>query len=282
MICNLSMLMWLKKHYDSFYRWTQPFIAAGVLISSSYLTYDFTKIRHTHPNWERQLDLLQSALPIALLTLAILGLALSVTHLFCRPTIKALLHQLEVTSSKLGIISENVRNLFDGYLYKLSSQKLGFGEAGENNERITIYIHDRTNKFIPFGRYSQNPTYKKAGRAQYPDHEGCIAKGWQNRWHFESSLTDRNYEKSNLEKYNISKPTLDGIKMKSKMYAVMRVDSTAGEQLAVIVVESTDSARFTEDFLKEKLEQECPFIAELITKLGEHIPSLPDAKGKGF
>ncbi|WP_058478883.1 hypothetical protein [Legionella waltersii] len=70
--------------------------------------------------------------------------------------------------------------------------------------------------------------------------------------------------------------------MKSKLYAVLRIDTINGEPLAVLVVESLNSNRFDENQLKNTLKQEERYLSELIAKLRDHIPNLENAKQKGF
>lgn len=276
------MLISIKKYYDSFYCWAAPVLSALVILASAFLTYDFSSLRETYPNWDRQFEILQNSIPFVLFISAGLSLVFSLLYLPCRPTIKNLLKDLDDIKSKNELVGENIKNVFDGYLYQLS-KKLDFGSNQSNCERVTIYIHDRISHFIPFGRFSANPAYRGPGRTQYPDSQGCIAKGWQNGWHFENRLGEnRTYEKNNREKYDINKEILDTIKMKSKLYAVKRIDGENGDQLAVIVVESLTAGRFDEQDLKMKVEQEEGYIAELIAKLKDHIPSLGNARQRGF
>ena len=80
------------------------------------------------------------------------------------------------------------------FIYKFSINKADFS----SEERVTLYIHNGGNLFIPFGRYSPNTKYAKSGRPTYPDNIGCISKGWENGWHFENNFP--NEEDSYLKK----------------------------------------------------------------------------------
>ncbi|KTD83094.1 hypothetical protein Lwal_0002 [Legionella waltersii] len=90
------------------------------------------------------------------------------------------------------------------------------------------------------------------------------------------------YEQNSQTRYAINKKSLKAIKMKSKLYAVLRIDTINGEPLAVLVVESLNSNRFDENQLKNTLKQEERYLSELIAKLRDHIPNLENAKQKGF
>ena len=70
--------------------------------------------------------------------------------------------------------------------------------------------------------------------------------------------------------------------MKSRLYAVKRIDADNGKHLGVIVIESTDSKRYKEDDLKSKIEQQEKYLAELILILKPHIPSLSNAEKREF
>lgn len=273
---------YLKKHYDAFYAVLAPILSAAIIFLSLSRSYDFRELREAYPNWRWLFDFLEAHILTSLLICAGCLVLLSILHIFCRPTIKKLQKDLDDITGKNELIGENVKNVFDGYLFCLS-KKLGFGSQEKNCERVTIYIHDGTNHFIPFGRYSANPSYNGPGRTTYPDKQGCIAKGWENGWHFENNLgKGGQYEKNNQKKYSIDKETLDRIKMKSELYAVQRIDGKNGRKLAVIVVESTTKNRFEKNNLKKKIEEEMEYVADLIVKLEDHIPSLGNAKRRGF
>lgn len=72
------------------------------------------------------------------------------------------------------------------------------------------------------------------------------------------------------------------LKMKSHLFGVKRIDDGNGQQLAVIVVESTRDDRYTAQQLKNILDAEKGVISELITKLRPHIPELSFARSRGF
>lgn len=277
------MHLTIKRYIDTIDKWVTPFLAFLVLLSSVFVSYDFEMIKKMHPHWDRLFDILHAYLPIMFIGFAGLTFVLSLLHLiFCQPTIKTLMKELRDERTKNELIGDNIKNLFDGNLYQLS-KKLNFGERETNCERVTIYIYGEDNHFIPFGRFSANPAYRSPGRAQYSVDQGCISRGWQDGWHFDNDMGDgENYRKNNRTKYNIKKDTSDKIRMKSRLYAVKRIDSDNGNQLAVLVVESLSQDRFNEQELKNKLDQEEGYFAELITKLKSHIPSLDNARQRGL
>ena len=239
------------------------------------MTFDFGSIEKHLPNW---------LLPSVLIISAALNLIGSIYDTVkLQPTINKLTKENESLKTQIELIQEDVKDFFNGYLYRLSL-KLEFGKNNNNNERATIYLHDSVSHFIPFVRFSKNPKFHKQGRTQYLDNEGCIAEGWQHGWHFENNLGKREdtYKRNNLKKYNINNKTIDKMTMKSRLYAVKRIDADNGKHLGVIVIESTDLKRYKEDDLKVKIEQQEKDLAESILILKEHIPSLSNAKKRGF
>ena len=277
----------IKKYYDAVCHWWvaselspwADFVAPALSLVGIVLTVDFQNLWREHPY--------RLIIASCLFVLAIL---VAVLNILCQPTIKALCKENkslklknENLESQNGVIAQAIKNVFEGFLYQLS-QKLEFGSRKTNCERVTIYIHSSKiggskipglsdGHFIPFGRYSANPRYSQLGRPQYPENEGCIAKGWEDTWCFENQLgeDDDAYKRKSYEEYNLSKETLDKIKMKSKLYAVQRIDKEK-EKLAVLVVESLHADRFDEQDIKSKLEQEAGYIVQLIDQFKDHIP----------
>ena len=195
------------------------------------MAFGFSSIEKHLPNW---------LLPSVLIISAVLNLIGSIYDTVkLQPTIKnlnkeidKLTNEVESLKTQNELIVENVKNVFDNYLQNVKdvfdnylqnvkdvfdnylhrlSLKLEFGKNNHNNERATIYLHDSVSHFIPFGRFSANPKYCKKGRTQYPDNEGCIAKGWENSWHFDNNLGkgDDTYKRNNLKKYHIDNKTID-------------------------------------------------------------------------
>lgn len=175
-------------------------------------------------------------------------------------------------------ISENIKELFDGFLYKLATSKADFS----TNERVTLYIYNGDCSFIPFGRYSTNPKYAKTGRTSYPDNQGCIAKGWEETWFFYNDFSDSKseldkYVEENKNNFNMDKSITKKLKMKPTSIAVLRLDINK-QPKAVIVVESTNKNKYTEKQIKTILEEQKDYIIEMIKTLEEYIPKPSNAK----
>ncbi len=195
-------------------------------------------------------------------------------------TINTLSKRLERNNEKLSFIHENIKNLFDGYLYHLAYSRLSF-QTNHESERITLYIHDKQNSFIPFSRISSNPTYKPFGRVKYPDNLGCIAQGWNSGWYFDNNFSD-NWVDSNHSKYEIPKRVLNRMSMQSKLFAVLRIDNQAGKSLGLIVVESTDNNKYEEEVIKHSLEEQKLYLSDMVHKLRNYIPNTNEANAKGI
>ena len=175
-------------------------------------------------------------------------------------------------------LSENIKELFNGFLYKFSTSKLNFSPT----ERVTLYIHDGSETFIPFGRYSSNPAFAKKGRHEYPDSVGCVARGWTDEWHFYQSNScpvkeEEKYLAEQKDMYSLDKGTVRQINMKSSMLCVIRLD-VRNKPIAVIVVESINTNKYTEDEIKTTLLTQQEYLAEMIFSLKQYIPKPSTAK----
>lgn len=266
--------------------WMQVVFPALFGISASFLDYNPDGLKDNHPIRHAILnDWVLPLLPWIIGVSILAHITVLVVQQKAQPKLDNLANALSEATDKSKIISENVSELFDGYLYRLAA-KLGFGSQPTNCERITLYIHDKNGSFIQCGRYSANPDYKGVNRATYPDNEGCIALGWQNDWHFDNNFPCPITNKSEyidycLDHYSIPRNTTRRIKMKSRLYAVSGVKKNE-ESFAVIVVESTSSARFSETELRAKLEEQSDYLGHIICVLRGYIPEPSTAKSVGL
>jgi hypothetical protein len=269
-------------YFNSAYKCLSPFINALILLSSAFLQYNVTTLIRRYPSWAPMINKISDYLPDVVIWTVGINFILSLVDSVCSDTIKKLMVELSEEKQKNKLITSNVKNLFEGYLLQLATHKIGFGKNNKVSDRITLYLHDGSSKFIPFGRYAVNPKFSSPGRTEYPDNEGCISKGWQHGWYFQSNMGNtRNYTRKSEELYNITPYILSKMKMHSKFYAVKRIENN-GKPIALLVVESLEKNRFIENEIKQKLEQEESFIAELIRKLESYIPKPSNAKSRGF
>lgn len=273
---------WLLRHST----WVKVLCPVIMTFSVKFINYDVTSLRDTHPiRFHLLQDWIIPTMPgLLILSTLILAVVLYV-EVREKPKVDALIQDLSDAKQRNSIISERVRDLFDGYLYNLAN-KLGFGTQNSNCERVTLYIHDQGNTFIQCGRYSANPKYRGVNRTSYPDGEGCISKGWQNSWHFDAGFPCPVANKSAyidycLEHYAVPRNTTRKINMKSRMYAVSCIGKN-GTALAVIVVESESSARFNETAIKTILTEQNEFLSHTIEELRDYIPKPSTAKSVGL
>lgn len=273
---------WILRHSI----WMQVALPSLMAISAALLNFDPSSLQDNYPILH--LVLIELFLPYALwifFVSTIFYCLILFIQQKAKPKLHTLMQELSDATDKSRIISENVSELFDGYLYKLAA-KLGFGSQSTNCERITLYVHDKDKSFIQCGRYSANPKYKGVSRATYPDTEGCITKGWENGWHFDSSFPcpeeDRGgYIDYCLSEYAIPRNTTKKIKMKSRLYAISCVKKNE-EPFAVIVVESLRMDRFSEDTLKQALEEQSDYLGHIVCVLRDYIPEPSTAKSVGL
>lgn len=270
----------IKKHIDKSSRWLTPFLNFVIIVFSLLPSYNASSLIQQFPSFIAPLVFLSKYAIVIVAVSAVLNMILSIfDSVFVRDTIKELQGNLLVERKKNEIIANNIKALFDGFLFHLSTGKLEF--AGQES-RATLYIHDGVNKFIPFGRYSTNPQYSRPGRSEYPDDQGVIARGWQKGWYFDSNKSADDYVLYNNREYGMPTGVLRKVKMKSKLFGVKRIENLQGQPIALMLVESTHADQFVEADLKLKLAQEERVIAELITQLKEYIPLPLNAKERGL
>ncbi len=211
---------------------------------------------------------------------AFLLLCITIIEIANKKTIETLENDNEKYRMLSDTISENIKELFNGFLYRFATSKANFSP----NERITLYIHNGEDLFIPFGRYSSNPKYGKPGRDSYPDNQGCIAQGWENKWYFDNSFSDpaasetslKSYIKENKDNYLMDRRTIIKLKMKATLLAVMRLD-VKDTPVAVVVVESISSSKYTEKQIKLFLREQQEYLAEMVVSLESYIPKPSNA-----
>ncbi|MBL4617751.1 MAG: LapA family protein [Robiginitomaculum sp.] len=264
-------------------RFLAPWTSFIALISGALITYDFTSLRIDYPNWPGLFDVLDSkALIIIFLISATLAALLAWVMKRRQKSLNDLQKEIESTRDQIGEIGNNIKFLFDGLLLNLS-KKLNFKQGDQ--ARISIYVHENSDgHFIPCGRYSPNPELRKPGRTLYPDNQGCIAKGWQNGWHFDKDFpeTSSRHKSYCQSQYDIPKNTHDGMKMRSRVYAALRLDDLSGNPLAVMVIESKNSEQFDANQLQTDLESIAVDFSQMISTLRQHIPSPSDATERGL
>ncbi len=84
--------------------------------------------------------------PVVLMVSGFLLLVITVLNSINRKTLKKQSKELEEKNQIITKIASNIKELFDGYLYHFASKKLSF----TSKDRITLYIHNGDNDFIPF------------------------------------------------------------------------------------------------------------------------------------
>ena len=125
---------------------------------------------------------------------------------------------------------------------------------------------------------------EKKGRTFFADHEGCIAKAWEQDWHFDNGFPEVDsanaaYHKS---KYGISKGTFNQLTMTSKLIAVKKVVDKNDRPIALIVVASTKSNVFVEADLKSALTIAATGCATLLMAWKDHLPTPSVAQDEGL
>ncbi len=270
------MKPWWLRFVDWANKWLAPAFGAlagvlGIMWDKDFADFIF-KLDPTHTGLH---TFLASFIPWSAIGFFLASVACSSLRIFTQKSIGELEAALADERDKINIIANNIETVVNGLLLKLA-EKLAF-DRGEPS-RITIYVHNGDNYFISFGRYSPDPLFAKKGRNLLPDDQGCISTAWHADWCYEGDL--RFIE--SRRRYNVQKATHDAQRMRARNFAVKRINGDKNQPLAVVVVESKIPNRFPEAAIKQLLDNEETYFAEIIGSLRDHIPDPADAKRRGF
>lgn len=220
-------------------------------------------------------------------TIFIFGLSL--VEVARKKTLFQLEREIHRLSSQNGMLNQNIRNLVEGYLYRLGEGPLNFGKETENTERITFYLFfEPKGKFVPIGRYSKVYDFSQPGEVMYDASKGCIGQAWKNDWFFCSDFPDPvesrdEYIEKHL-RFGVAKSVVKKLKMKSRLYCGCKIYCKQGrEPLAVIVLESTNPDRFSEHELRKVFEgNESKFLADLAEVTRDHVADPSEIQNMGL
>ena len=182
--------------------------------------------------------------------------------------------KLKDTESKLSILNNNIKELFEGLLMSFANSELNFSNQNGNNERISLYLVKKNfdNNFLhlyPIARYASNPEYRKIIRSQYSINKGCIGKAYSEDWHYDGNVD----ENKCIESYGYTTDEYKDIRMKSKTYASIALKDTRNNIIGILVVESIIQNWMSERTLKSKLSNQAKYYAEICITLKEYIDS---------
>lgn len=146
---------------------------------------------------------------------------------------------------------QDALQIVDFLIRHIGSQHLKFGTERENNERISLYVHDGKG-FFPIARFSQNPEYNKKSRKWYPIDQGIISKAWHNGEYFKQYTqkpgTEEYYEFLERDE-NIPQEVSRQFKMKPWLIYGFRIGDP-DNPVAIFIVESTSKQRYRKTDLK--------------------------------
>ncbi len=279
-------MAWILRFIDQHFRWLNPVLVMLTTVTGAFLTYSIPPdVAKMYPVRTALLANVLGLLPVAFPVLAVVLVLVTWVRSRSEKTLVKLEKDNLELKSQMTVLSENIKNVFEGFLYRFATTKLAFGGEAENTERITLYIYDDAdNRFVSFGRYSANPGYKTAGRPEYPISQGCIAKGWAHGWHFDNQFAQGKAARADrhLADYSIPKKVANALSMPSRLYAAMRIKDAGGRPIAVMVVESTKNDRWDEAQLKTAMQSQDVYLAEMITRLKDYIPKPSSAGSRGL
>lgn len=177
-------------------------------------------------------------------------------------------------------------DICEGHIMWLAMKKLKFKHDG--SDRISLYWADGRGNFVRAARFCQNPKWNSGGRGFYPGNQGCLGKAWETSWCYDAGFPDPNTDwvtyKNRQAMGGVSEADLQGFGMKSRFYFGVRFSDADGRKpRGVIIVESTNPARFTEDELRRVFDDgEQHYISHLTEMYADDVPRLDDARKAGL
>ena len=194
--------------------------------------------------------------------------------------IETLRVRLDASEHERGAHLQDIQSLIAAYLLELARGPLNFRQTGDHDDRISIYRHTSDGHFQCVGRFSFNQKFDKLSDRPYRDDCGVIQKAWENGWHYESydetqSIDTKSY-RDWQSGFGYSDEEINSMRMKSCLYCGSHVlDTKRAKKIAVVIVESTDPQRHTEDSLREALEgNQSRYTSELVETLVSRMTAL--------
>jgi hypothetical protein len=245
----------------------------GVLV-----TYDFNAAAERHRDLAWLYTLADHYVPPLFVASFVVGIVLSAVNVGIRQKTASISAELTAEREKIGLVSENLRVLFNGLLAGASA-KLNPADA---RARMSLYVHDGDGGFTLCGRYSYNPQLRRTGRPSYPDTEGCIGRAWREGWHFRVMPHRRDaYDRLCLGEYQFAQEALDNITMRSKIFTAKRIDGRNGE-VAVVIYESLARDAVNEDQVRGVLDDFSSSYSDLLESFRDYVPTPEIAAERGF
>ncbi|UDK97156.1 hypothetical protein EYB33_12975 [Lysinibacillus sphaericus] len=183
---------------------------------------------------------------------------------------KELTNNISSLENENGMLKSNLESIPEN-MVKIFYKHFNLG----NEDRVTVYRVKDNEFFIPVGRFSDNPSYKKSGRSEYPLDSGFIGKCW----------TDGEFKIQNLPNYNrnqekyieqvkkkcdIDENLLKGLNMKSRSFYCKRLTFNGDEPIAVVVIESFNTS--LPDTTEYNQFLEGPFGKSLVESIKNNLP----------
>lgn len=270
-----SALLRLGRFHDRNYYWMNPLFTVSTAVFGSFATYDYSKWVPSSALGKIAHDILSEYIAfIVVLSGTVLLISLIRRHIE-QKTIDQLetdnielRNKVETLSDRIEEYPQNVHAVLKSILYLIGNE-LQFGAVDKNCERISLHVYNPARQnFKACGVWSPNPKYDCHEQLTCTAHKGFVSKVWEQDWYFDDKFTGNSkiYNNRQANEYGYSKEEINRLIMRSKVYGGLKIfDPAHKEALAVILVESTTNARFSEEQLRGKLSQQSPYISEMIT-----------------
>ncbi|WP_166416951.1 hypothetical protein [Cochlodiniinecator piscidefendens] len=251
--------------------------------SGFVVTFDFSKQRIEYPDLSWLIDIVEQHWVFwVFVACAISAFCVNLFLAVTSPSRLSLQSALNKQKAEIEAITDHVVFCVDGFIWE-QAKRAGVSVTGAS--RISLYVHEPAeSRFFCLVRKSYNTKLEKKGRTFFADDEGCLAKAWEQDWHFDNGFPDDDKANAEYQKseYGISKGTFSQLTMPSKLIAVKKVVDRNDRPIALIVVESTKSNEFDENDLQCALTIAATDCAHLLTVWKDHLPTPSAAQDEGL
>ncbi len=188
--------------------------------------------------------------------------------------------ELEKNKQALRVFKSIVEGILIDTLKRIG-EKLNFPHEIEAISRITLFAIGN-NECYAICRYSKNARLAEINAYKnYELRNGAIAKAYEHGWFFLSGENIPDYAEypddycAVMQKYGYKKEEIEGMAMKSRCYAAIRLPESDGKLVrGVLLAESIKPAKWEEDFIKKILQRPVKdlynYLRRLDVSLKEH------------
>lgn len=259
--------------------WPRAPLEMVLAITGPYITFDFAAAGASNEDWRGPLELLGAAVPYLFFLAIVLLIAQGLCRRFSKFSIPNLLDRARRAQELEDLVAEGHRELADGMLLAFG-KKLDLATADQS--RISLYVRYDDNSLKNLGRYATNPRHQSTGRSLIPVNEGVVGQAWETGWQYHGDLGSGAAYTRSCTGMGIARATVNDMKMKPRMICALQMKDSTGIPIAVMVFESKRPDLYSEDQIREEMEDLATVFAHTLPQMMPHLPKASLAASEGL